>query len=133
MGKALLDQAAVEYQKWDALRHLEHGDKVKLTDGSTAEFVRLKQKNFIGIMDGKSYDIPVTMFKEVIEIAPTRAKARPDLMPNEPFYIADNRGNAILFLFKEHRNNKIVGINPVDKASVTIPVAMYRGKVADLK
>jgi hypothetical protein len=49
------------------VRQLNIGDKVKLTDGSIAEFVKVNQKRFVGTIKGKEYTIPFSMFVSIIE------------------------------------------------------------------
>jgi hypothetical protein len=115
------------------LRGLRYGDKVKLTDGSIAEFVKLKQKNFDGLINGQPYNIPVNMFVEVVEKAEavTESKEYMTLKKGEPFYI-NYRGAAQLFTFEGMENFKIVGTCPVTKKRTTIAPSLYFGKVADL-
>lgn len=130
-----MTKSQIEAGKWLECSELTQGDKIKLTNGDIAEFVRLKQKNFIGIVNGKSYNVPVTMFISVVEKANNNQKQEEykTLKSGELFFIDDNKGNAMLFIFDSVRNNKIIGINPITKGSTRIDVKLYRGKVSDIK
>lgn len=124
---------AANFDKFRQMASLNPGDKVKLTDGSIAEFVKLKQKNFDGIIDGKLYNVPVNMFVEVIEKADLGSKLNDaqNMTPGEMFYIAKD-GKALLFKFERIERGKIIGINPVSKGRTTIDMSLFAGKVADL-
>ena len=106
---------------------LQQGDVIKLTTGETVEFIRLKAKNFVGIMGGKSYNIPVNMFDSIIEkntktIADTQQetmKTAQELKQGDWFYINKN-GTALAFIFDSMSNSKIIGINPITKAQTRI-------------
>jgi len=130
-----MTKSQIESAKWLECSELKQGDKVKLTNGDVAEFVRLKQKNFVGIIDDKSYNVPVTMFASIIEKANNNHKQEEykTLKLGELFFIDDNKSNAMLFIFDNISNNKIVGINPITKGKTRIDVRLYRGKVSDIK
>lgn len=123
----------VNFDKLMVVRGLNAGDKVKLTDGSIAEFGRLKQKNFTGTIDGKPFNIPVNMFVEVIEKAEVKILNTQtiDLKKGEKFFI-DKNGNALLFIFEKMESGRIIGLNPIDKARTKIDCSLYSGKVSDL-
>lgn len=120
----------VNYEKLMKVRELDRGDKVKLTNGEVAEFVRLKKKNFVGIIDDKSYNIPVNMFVEFVEKGKTTTVDDIDLNPGDMFYIQANNGSALLFEFKRFKGNRIVGVNPINKAESTIDREMFVDKVS---
>lgn len=124
---------AAQFDKLMEVSRLNPGDKVKLTDGQIAEFVKLKQKNFNGIIDGQSYNIPVNMFVEVVEKTDLGSKLNEakNMKPGDMFYIAQ-KGNALLFKFEQIQNGRIVGINPVSKSKTRIDMSLFVGKVADL-
>jgi hypothetical protein len=121
------------FDKWGQLSELNSGDKVLLTDGQIAEFVRLKQKKFIGVIDEKSYDIPVSMFVEVVDKVDFQEKEKQiqELQPNDVFYINKN-GKAILYIFERFEKGKIVGVNPISKGRTIIDRDLFAGKVNDL-
>lgn len=128
-------------KKW-VLEGLKEGTKILLMNGEQTEYVRTKQKKFIGIMDGKMYNIPISMFKEVIkeskskkdllkEIQEKQKKIDDENKRNEAvlkslkkgdyFYISKGqRQDAILFIFDSFSNAKIVGINPITKIRTKI-------------
>lgn len=119
------------------LAHLNEGDKVELTNGKIAEFVRLKQKNFVGTINGSSYNIPIEMFVDVVEKVDLAAKTKEQemeystLMKDELFYI-NRKGDALIFKFKEIKNNKIIGVNPITNVNTKIDTSLYGGKVKNL-
>lgn len=130
-------QRAADPTKYYALAVLNKGDKVKLTDGSIAEFVKLKQKNFDGLIDGKPYNIPVNMFVEVVEKTDLKEKVNKideeltTLKKGDFFYI-DKSGSALLFKYEGMEKGRIVGINPIGNMRTRIDKRMYVGKVADI-
>lgn len=130
-----MTRGQIESAKWLSLTEIKIGDKLKLTDGSICEFVRLKDKKFIGIMDGKSYNIPVMMFDKLVEkvVQKSESKEYLTLKKGDLFYIRDNKSNALLFIFEEMRNSRIIGINPITKGNSKIDVNLYVGKVSDIK
>lgn len=119
-------------QKFHELSRLSNGDKVKLGDGRTVQFVRLKQKNFVGIMDGKSYNIPVNMFDSLIEKADKDMNAYKNLKKGDPFFIDRGDGKALLFMFLEMRNNNIIGLNPLTKSTARISPSLFGGFVSEI-
>ncbi len=122
-------------EKLIEVSNLKQGDKVKLTNGDTAEFIRLKQKNFVGVINGKSYNIPVNMFVSIEEKVETKKlnESYKTLKKGDLFYITDQRkGHAILFKFDSLTNGKIVGISPITGGNTKIDIALYVGKVSDL-
>ena len=122
----------VNHEKWEQVRQLNQGDIIELTDGDECEFVRLKQKKFIGIMNGKTYDIPVNMFVKVIKKAESIEDKLANLEEGELFYIQGNSGRAYLYKFLRLKGNKIIGINPISKTKTTIDRDMYVGKVKNI-
>lgn len=125
----------MSFEKLQALALLKQGDKVELTNGKVAEFVRMKQKNFVGNMDNKSYNIPVEMFVKVVEKAPEQQinEGYKTLKENELFYITDQKkGHALLFKFKGIKNGKILGESPISKSLTRIDSSLYMGKVSEL-
>lgn len=127
----------VNHEKLMAVFELNEGDKVKLTDGSIAEFVRLKQKKFIGIINGTPYDISVNAFDEVVEKVDLKAKLKKQeqeyksLQRNELFFINHN-GDAKLYRFNEVKNGRIIGMNPVTNTRAKIDPSLFGGKVSNL-
>lgn len=116
---------------WLELASLKQGTIVSLKNGEEAEFIRLKQKNFTGIINGTSYSIPVSMFVSVIKDAKENTGYE-NLKPGENFFINNNTGDALLFIFKEISNNRIIGINPITKVQTKISKELYAGKVSEL-
>lgn len=112
------------------LGSMNKGDKIKLTNGEVCEFVRLKRTKFIGIINGSSYDIPVTMAVECIGKAEKKDKKTvniKDLNKGDWFYI-DKGGRAILYKFVGIENGRVTGENPIDggKARIDSTFDFYR-------
>ena len=131
---------AVKMDKLMEVANLIEGDKVKLTNGDVATFVRLKQKNFVGTMNGQSYNIPVNMFVEVVEkvdffaAESKKEEQYSTLKKGELFYITDQKkGNALLFIFEEMKNGKIIGISPINNTRTRIAPSLFAGRVSDIK
>lgn len=121
-----------QINKLIAVSELKTGDTVKLTNGKEAEFIKLKQKNFVGVVDGQSYNIPVNMFSELIKRVDQSAK-KDDYMTlktGDMFYI-NKSGNALLFCFVGIEKGRIIGINPISKSRTRIEATMYAGKASE--
>ena len=116
------------FEKWNMLSGLNYGDKVQLTDGSVAEFVKLAQKNFTGIIDGKSYNIPIQMAVEVVGQAESKDDEIANLKKGQPFYI-NKGGKALLFYFEGNQGGRILGVDPVSRAVTRIDKQLYVSKV----
>lgn len=132
---ATIDLGYMNKGKFETLQTLSEGDKIELFNGDVMEFVRLKQKNFIAIMDGKQYNVPVAMFSKLIEKATTKPvkvvnEEWKTLKQGEFFYILEQKKSyALLFKFKSIVRGKIIGINPINDTEVKIDPALYVGKV----
>jgi preprotein translocase subunit YajC len=120
---------------FDQLRmimELREGDKVKLINGDTAEFVKAKQKKFIGIMNNARYDIPISMLVEIIEKADQNKKKEEtlntlsQLKKGDWFYI-NKSGSALVFKFDGIEGKKIIGINPIGNARTKIDMGFQIG------
>jgi len=125
----------VNLEKKMKLSKLTTGDKIKLTTGEECEFVRLKRTRFIGIVDGKGYDIHVNSFDEVIEEVDQNVDEKiQDLEKGDLFYYISNSGDPMLLKFDGMKDEDIIkGINPISKGTIRLPVRMYGGKVDELK
>lgn len=127
-----------DFKKWNQLNALTQGDVVKLTNGQTAEFVRLKQSKFLGKMNDKTYDIPVNMFVEVAEKVDLTAQIEKkkegymSLEKGDLFYIS-MKGNALLFEFDSMRNGQIMGRNPADNSLARIEPNLFEQSIKDLQ
>jgi hypothetical protein len=119
-----------ENEKWMALSSLKQGSIVKLTSGETATFTRLKQSKFIGMINGGSFDIPVTMLLEIIEEAKANDGYK-KLKKNELFYIVKGK-DTILFIFDCMEKGYIIGINPISKGKTRIDISLYGGAVKEI-
>jgi uncharacterized protein YjhX (UPF0386 family) len=110
---------------------LNRGDIIKLKSGEEVEFIRLKRKKFLGIIDGTTYNIHVNSFNKVLEEAEDNTEENINkLESGDYFYIESNRGgNALLFKFKRMKNNKIIGINPISNSRTRIDKALFVDKV----
>ena len=117
--------------KWAILVNLKEGSKVLLTSGEEATFIRFKKKNFVAIIKDKSYNVPIEMFKKVLQEA-TLNEGYKTLKIGEPFYISTGK-DAILFTFSGIKNGRIVGTCPITKTLTNIDASMYAGKVSELK
>jgi len=106
---------------------LNRGDKIRLRSGEKVEFIRLKRKKFLGIIDGTTYNIHVNSFAELLEEAEDNTEEKiNELEAGNYFYIESNRGgNALLFKFKRMKNNKIVGINPISNSRTRIDKELF--------
>lgn len=114
------------------LSRLNNGDTVLLSTGQECEFIRLKRKRFIGIIDGTSYDIPVSQFEEVLKIkeqVPADEKLK-EVKAGDLFYI-ERKGNAELLIFKQLKpdGRTIVATNPIDKGRITLDKSMFEAKI----
>jgi preprotein translocase subunit YajC len=113
---------------FDQLRmvmELKEGDKVKLNNGDIAEFVKAKQKKFIGIINNKRYDIPFSMLVEITEKIDQNKKKEENnnvmsqLKKGDWFYI-NKSGNALVFKFDGIEGKRIIGINPIGNTRTKI-------------
>jgi hypothetical protein len=113
---------------WEA----KEGDKIKLNTRDIAEFVKVKQKKFIGIIDNKRYDIPISMIIEITERVNQEKKKEESLnlisqlKKGDWFYI-NKSGNALLFKFEKVEGKKIIGINPIGDAVTKIDITFQIG------
>lgn len=127
----------VNMDKLMQVQRLNKGDRVLLNDGQIADFVRLKKKNFDGLINGICYNIPVNMFIEVVEKVDVKEEENLlkqeylSLNKDELFYI-NKKSDAILFKFDTIRDGKIIGINPITKNVTRIDTSFYGGKVENL-
>jgi hypothetical protein len=71
---------------------------------------------------------------EIVEQAPPKKlnDSYKKLKEGELFYI-DHKDSAIVFAFKEMKNGRIIGINPLDKGITRIDISLYGGKITELK
>ena len=53
--------------KREELLKLQPGTSIKLTTGAIIQFERVKQKQFIGIINGVMHDISIDLFDSVVE------------------------------------------------------------------
>jgi hypothetical protein len=111
---------------------LKEGDKIKLNSGEIVEFVRAKQKKFIGIMNGARYNISISSINSVVEKADQNKKKEESLnlvgqlKKGDWFYINKN-GNAITFKFDRIEGKRIIGINPIGDAVTRIDINFQIG------
>lgn len=119
--------------KLNTLHGLSLGDVVKCTDGREYEFIRMKQKKFIGKNRGQAYDIDARMFVELIRKAEKVPFDPNVLQEGELFYVLDNKQTATIYRFKYMINsNRVKAENPITGGSVTVPSTMVEGAVNDL-
>lgn len=121
-----------------AIYDLEEGDTVKLTTGQIAEFIRAKQKKFVGVISGKSYDIPFSMFDSLVEKTSkikaaikqeSKRNALATIKKGDLFYINKN-GDAVVFRYEGIEGKRIIGINPISNARTRIDMAFEIGLLA---
>jgi len=135
---------------WELRYMVKEGTTVKLKNGQTAIFVRLKQKKFIGTMDGKNYDIPITWYAGIVEKETTPVSEEErikkclaelekiqgfdyhNLIKGELFYI-NKKENALLFIFDKISGNKVIGINPITNIPAKIDTSFTFTRVCDIK
>lgn len=120
------------YDQIRIVMNLKEGDKVALNNGDIAEFVRAKQKKFIGIIKNTRYDIPISMIKSIEEKADQEKKKEEkldllsELKKGDYFYINKN-GSAIVFKFEKVEGKKIIGINPIGNVNTKIDMNFQIG------
>jgi|GEM_PF-4054306 len=135
---------------WELRYQVKEGYIVKLINGQTAEFVRIKQKKFIGIMDGKKFDIPIEWYAGILEkkttsiseeervkkclaeLEETQGFDYHNLVKGELFYI-NKKENALLFIFDKIIGNKVIGISPISKIPNKIDTSFTFTRVCDIK
>ncbi|QVK19725.1 hypothetical protein KHQ81_15880 (plasmid) [Mycoplasmatota bacterium] len=111
---------------------LTPGDKLLLRSHEIVEFIEMKRTNFIGRMNGKNYRIPIMSAIEVVEKAKPKEKFDvTKLKANQYFYI-NHKGIAELFIFKEIKNNKVVGINPTNQGLYNIAIDDFNFNPLDI-
>lgn len=111
----------------------DSGDKVKLTNGKIYEFVKLKRSKFIGKNENGMYDIPVSMFAEIVEKVEIKINnGYKKLKKGELFFINKN-DTAVVFIFEELKNGRIFAENPIHGGKTRIDVGLYGGKISELK
>ena len=122
-----------QFDKVITMMGLKRGDIVKLVTGETAEFQSLKQKNFIGIIKGSTYNIPINHFQELVakSVKIDKTSEVMTLNSGELFYIIKG-DNVMVFKFDRIINNKIHCKNPITNGGVTMSLELYAGKVSDL-
>lgn len=118
----------------DNIIFANQGDKIKLKNGEVVEFVKLNRTKFVFSREGSHYNTPINNFVEIVEQAPPKKlnDSYKKLKEGELFYI-DHKDQAIVFAFKEMKNGRIIGINPLDKGITRIDISLYGGKITDLK
>jgi hypothetical protein len=124
------------FEQEKAIIQLNAGDIIKIRCNGKeeeAEFVSSKQVNMICIINDKCYNVPKVCYVEVIRKCEKKVPTAKDikLKVGELFYYVKSN-NAILLSFKEFRNGKIVGVNPINKSVTTVPLTMYGGSVKEL-
>lgn len=116
------------------LSQLNIGDVVKCVDGKDYEFVSVKRTKFVGKHGTAAYSIPIEWFVDVVE-----RKKQPTFDPNniregELFYIVDEKGRAIVYRFQYMMNHdRIFAKNPISGTDTRIDVALYAGKIDELR
>ena len=135
IGFGDIEQMQESIQKFNELRILKLGDVIKLKSGEEVEFMELKRKKFVFRRDNNlAYQCVIEMFDSVVEKKEVvKNTSYASLKPGEAFYIQSSNGkDALLFKFKELKNNKIVGVQPINQMIFNIDVNLYRGKVSEL-
>ena len=113
---------------------LKEGDKIKLNSGEIVEFVRTKQKKFVGIMNGALYNISIASINSVVEKADQNKKKEESLnligqlQKGDWFYINKN-GNALAFKFDKIEGKKIIATNPIRNAVTRIDINFQIGLI----
>jgi len=119
--------------KFRELKDLKAGDKVRLTGGREMLFVRLKQTKFIATEDGVPYDVPVSMFEELVEKSAESMFDANTLTPGDFFYILTAKKEAIIFQYDGHHSaTQVTAINPVTKLTVRMSQDIIKGPLASL-
>ena len=132
--KQLQDAEAEDNREYQFRVNVKQGDKVLLKSGKIAEFVKMKRTNFEGIIDGAHYNIKIASFDKIVEKAnqdikkEVKANILSQLKDGDWFYINKN-DNALTFIFKEIKNNKIIGINPITKTTTKIDMNFEIGLI----
>jgi len=110
------------------------GDMVKLRNGEIVEFMKLNRTKFVFKRNGEAYNIPVSAFVEIVQKAEPKKinQSYKKLKVGEMFYIV-HKDDAIIFTFLEIKGGKIVGKHPINSTKTSIDIALYGGKITELK
>ena len=119
------------YQAWGELSKLHEGSQVELQDGKNVTFIKLNSKNFVGIMDGKTYNVPISLFKKVLKIV-EKNEDYLKLKDGEFFYISNGK-EALIYQFVGMEKNQIIGMNPINLCRTKISPGMYAGRISELQ
>ena len=87
--------------KLTAISNLTVGDKVKLTNGNTVTFIRIKKKYFITAANGESYDTPIDMFDQYIERSTGEIKRFAELIESAQQKRKQNVGKTVKDFLKD--------------------------------
>lgn len=122
----------MSHLKFNQLALLSLGDKVLCSNGETYEFIRLKKTKFLGKRSGQTFNIPVSMFVEVVEKGESTLFDVTSLKEGDLFYTLDARKNPVLYRFKYMINsNKVMAENPVTRTGVRMPAEIVEGSIHD--
>lgn len=92
----------------------------------------MKDRNFVGTLNGKPYDIPVETFKRKVRSG-SRSFDPATLRKGDWFY-TNEHGKACLYKFdRVLPNGKIVGLNPIGNIPTTMSGTFIVGKVEQTK
>ena len=105
-------------KNFNILSELRPGSIVKLTTGETATFLRLKRKNFEGIINGEGYNIPIALFKEVIQKEQLNEGYK--TLKKVELFVINHDHKAIIYKFVKIENDKIIGINPINSINTKL-------------
>lgn len=119
-------------EKKRSMQDIQTGDTVLLINGNEYEFIRLKQKKFIGKRNGVTYDIPVEMFDSVVKVADKKPFDVSTLQENDLFYILNAKQEPIVFRYQYMLNvDKVKAKNPATGQDYRISSDMIEGNIMD--
>lgn len=125
----------VNFDTMAKIAQLKEGDIIKIKSGlkeKECTFVSNKQVNMVCIMDGKAYNVPKTLFVDIVKKAEPKKIAKINLKPNELFVIK-NGNKVCMYAFIENKNGYLWGFCPVTKVRVKAPINMFVSSIKDLQ
>ena len=117
---------ALDTSKASAVLALKPGDKIELTDGQIATFVRANRTKFIGEMEGRAgiFTIPMNMFVRIVGSNDKPLEEHMCMTANEYFY-ANEEGKAVLYIYESNLGHNIVAHNPITDKVVYVSVDTF--------
>lgn len=118
-----------EYEKWANLRSLPIQSKVELVNGEIATIIKVNRVKFVGMIDGKPYNIPIGNFVKVVEVASQEDKKEYLKLKKGDMFCILYRDDAVLYTFDSIEKGKIIGINPITNIRTKIAPELFAKKI----